>query len=293
MRLSRNSRFLSFVLHANQAASPVAYLFTFLHDFEQSGLTLYSAVIGRGEVFNSSSGTMTKTKMSIHSPWTSKLKSPAVRNMDEADLKHSIELAEALVQGKADLVELNKRSLQVRGKVSDSSSTKRKRAKLQKDDSESSTPKYRTQKKGNGQLDIGSALGASPVPIPMPPTPAPVDPGLANVIQGSDLTSFRKRVLLALCQVPVGRVSTYLALSNYLQSSPRAVGNALRNNPFAPRVPCHRIVAADSGIGGFGGAWGIQGEYYSEKVKLLKMEGVKLDEKKGKICGNNLWNDFA
>lgn len=40
------------------------------------------------------------------------------------------------------------------------------------------------------------------------------------------------------------------AMAKALGSAPRAVGNAMRNNPFAPRVPCHRILAADRTIGG-------------------------------------------
>lgn len=234
---------------------------------------------------------MKATDECIHSPWTSKLKSPAVKNMSDGDLEHCIELAEALVQGKVNLVELDERSLSVRGKASKFNSIKRTRDDFEEDDSLKSVPVSR-RKKGNSQLDIRSAFGASPTSRPATPPPAAVDSDLVDLIQGSNLTSFRKRVLLALCQVPRGQVSSYLALSNYLQSSPRAVGNALRNNPFAPRVPCHRIVAADSGIGGFGGAWGTQGKHYSEKVELLKGEGVEIDEKEGKISGHALWSAF-
>ena len=86
-------------------------------------------------------------------------------------------------------------------------------------------------------------------------------------------------------------MSTYLALSNFLDSSPRAVGNALRNNPFAPRAPCHRIVAADGGIGGYGGSWGVGGENFHEKVKLLGEEGVKIG-KEGRFKGA-IWRGFS
>ena len=54
-----------------------------------------------------------------------------------------------------------------------------------------------------------------------------------------------KRVYALLRQIPSGRVSSYVALSKALSSSPRAVGGALRRNPFAPEVPCHRIICAD------------------------------------------------
>jgi methylated-DNA-[protein]-cysteine S-methyltransferase len=54
-----------------------------------------------------------------------------------------------------------------------------------------------------------------------------------------------KRVYALLCQIPSGKVSSYAALSKAISSSPRAVGGALRRNPFAPEVPCHRIICAD------------------------------------------------
>ena len=39
------------------------------------------------------------------------------------------------------------------------------------------------------------------------------------------------------------------------QGSPRSVGGALRNNPFAPRIPCHRVIASSFFVGGFKGEW--------------------------------------
>ncbi|KDQ52025.1 hypothetical protein JAAARDRAFT_40629 [Jaapia argillacea MUCL 33604] len=61
-----------------------------------------------------------------------------------------------------------------------------------------------------------------------------------------------------LCRtIPVGKVTTYKYMCIALgEGSPRSVGTALRNNPFAPFVPCHRIVASNHFIGGFFGEWG-------------------------------------
>lgn len=59
------------------------------------------------------------------------------------------------------------------------------------------------------------------------------------------ITPFQTRVYALLSQIPSGKITTYAALSRALESSPRAVGGALRRNPFAPKVPCHRVIQAD------------------------------------------------
>lgn len=58
------------------------------------------------------------------------------------------------------------------------------------------------------------------------------------------VTEYQERVYAALQQIPEGRITTYAALSRALGSSPRAVGGALRVNPFAPDIPCHRCIAS-------------------------------------------------
>jgi methylated-DNA-[protein]-cysteine S-methyltransferase len=87
------------------------------------------------------------------------------------------------------------------------------------------------------------------------------------------VTDFQSKVYLALCQVPKGYVTTYGALAKRIGCrSAQAVGGALRNNPFAPEVPCHRVVAADLTIGGFNGA--TDGPQIKRKLALLASEGV-------------------
>lgn len=110
-------------------------------------------------------------------------------------------------------------------------------------------------------------------------------PQLAR-ITASAKTPFQKRVLVLLCQVPRGHVTTYGLLAQHLGSSPRAVGNAMRRNPFAPAVPCHRVVATGGALGGFKGQWPRNGEGVTleEKRGLLRGEGVRFDER-GKVVG--------
>ena len=69
----------------------------------------------------------------------------------------------------------------------------------------------------------------------------------------SGVTEFQGKVYALLRQIPRGKVTTYGSIARALNTSPRAVGNALRNNPFAPEVPCHRCVGSTGFITGFDG----------------------------------------
>jgi methylated-DNA-[protein]-cysteine S-methyltransferase len=106
-------------------------------------------------------------------------------------------------------------------------------------------------------------------------------------IARSNRTDFEKRVWTALCQVPRGQFTTYGIMSAHLKSSPRAIGNALRRNPFAPEVPCHRVVATGGALGGFKGKWPRNGEGITldEKRMLLRKEGVRFDSS-GRVLGS-------
>ncbi|HIH09486.1 MAG TPA: MGMT family protein [Candidatus Diapherotrites archaeon] len=77
-------------------------------------------------------------------------------------------------------------------------------------------------------------------------------------------------------KIPKGKVTTYrqiaLALKN--PNACRAVGNACNKNPFAPKIPCHRVVSSDGSIGGY--AFGIR-----DKIRLLESEGIKI--RKGRV----------
>ncbi|KAL4951436.1 6-O-methylguanine DNA methyltransferase [Aspergillus filifer] len=89
------------------------------------------------------------------------------------------------------------------------------------------------------------------------------------------LTPLRKKTYLLLLSVPAGQWTTYAALAKHLGSSARAVGTAMRCNPFAPGVPCHRVLSADRGLGGYMG---------SRKRRMLEEEGVRFDER-GRALG--------
>ncbi|KAK3645201.1 hypothetical protein LTR56_009251 [Elasticomyces elasticus] len=109
------------------------------------------------------------------------------------------------------------------------------------------------------------------------------------------ITPYQTRVYALLNQIPKGKVSTYAALSKALDSSPRAVGGALRRNPFAPDVPCHRVISADGYVGGFKGEWqkAPSGINCEKKLALLAEEGVLFTEKGMLIEKVRVWCDFC
>lgn len=67
------------------------------------------------------------------------------------------------------------------------------------------------------------------------------------------ITNVSQQVYDCCSQIPEGYVSTYKYIANFLGISPRLVGQALKNNPYAPKVPCHRVIASNFFIGGFRG----------------------------------------
>lgn len=88
---------------------------------------------------------------------------------------------------------------------------------------------------------------------------------------GRRVTPFQFKVYDLVRQIPAGHVTSYKVLSDTLKSSSRAVGQALRVNPFCPLpVPCHRVIASDFTIGGFSGSSGDHQLTADKKAKLMK-----------------------
>lgn len=92
-----------------------------------------------------------------------------------------------------------------------------------------------------------------------------------KVLGSTEITPFQRRVYLALLDVPSGTTITYGELAERIGCrSAQAIGQALRRNPFAPDVPCHRVVAADGSLGGYNGER--DGEQIEYKRRLLEVE---------------------
>ena len=87
--------------------------------------------------------------------------------------------------------------------------------------------------------------------------------------------TFSQKVWTLTARVPKGKVTTYADIARALNTKAyRAVGNALNKNPYAPAVPCHRVVGSSGALTGF--AAGL-----AKKKALLQQEGVEI--KNGRV----------
>jgi len=82
-------------------------------------------------------------------------------------------------------------------------------------------------------------------------------------------TPFQRAVWLACMTIPKGQTRSYKWIAERIgrPKAFRAVGTALGKNPFAPAVPCHRVIKSDGTLGGFSAPGGLE-----SKTKLLKKE---------------------
>lgn len=80
--------------------------------------------------------------------------------------------------------------------------------------------------------------------------------------------SFDQRCYSLLVKVPRGKVTTYKAIGKALGTKAyRAIGQAMKRNPHAPKVPCHRVIRSDGSLGGYAGG-------LTKKISLLQREGI-------------------
>ena len=86
-------------------------------------------------------------------------------------------------------------------------------------------------------------------------------------------TKFQQKVWAYLRKIPRGSVKTYSQVAKGIGKplASRAVANAIGKNPYAPKVPCHRVIRSDGSLGGYSGKGGRK-----TKKFLLKKEGITL-----------------
>lgn len=104
------------------------------------------------------------------------------------------------------------------------------------------------------------------------------DPLLDVPLDLSDVPAFNQRVYEITRAIPPGRTLTYGEVAARLgdPGAARAVGQALGHNPFAPVVPCHRVLAAGTRAGGFSAEGGV-----ATKLRMLQIEKAQLGSEPG------------
>ena len=86
-------------------------------------------------------------------------------------------------------------------------------------------------------------------------------------------TKFQRKVWKYIKNIPKGTVKTYKEVAIGIKSpkAARAVANACGKNPYAPKIPCHRVIRSDGALGGYSGRGGIK-----TKQRLLRSEKVNI-----------------
>ena len=129
---------------------------------------------------------------------------------------------------------------------------------------------YGTSFAKNVQEVLSSLLDCLPFAVPFEtfPKPSPFAEKVISTMKGAydgkgvsedfelaaeNLTAYNRQVLEVCAKIPVGYVASYGAVAKAAGGSARSVGAVMAGNPFAPIVPCHRVVKSDFTLGGYGG----------------------------------------
>ena len=91
------------------------------------------------------------------------------------------------------------------------------------------------------------------------------------------VSEFANQVYNTVKKIPEGKISTYkeVAIAIGKPTASRAVGQILKKNPYAPIVPCHRVVSSNGAIGGY---FGVTNS--NIKLELLQEEGIPILDNK-------------
>ena len=127
-----------------------------------------------------------------------------------------------------------------------------------------------------------ACLGVSEGKKPLKKDEIKTEEDLVRLLSGK--SDFERKVLVATFRIPRGKVSTYKRIAEKIGSprAYRAVGNALHKNPFAPIVPCHRVVKSDGTFGG-------DKERAASRRDLLRKEGIPMKNDRVEMSDNMLF----
>jgi len=94
------------------------------------------------------------------------------------------------------------------------------------------------------------------------------------------LSSYTQKVLKTVSRVPLGYVTSYGDIAQVAGGSARAVGRVMALNPFAPIVPCHRVVGSDFALRGYGGGLDVKEKFLErEKQGYKSKREIMIDDK--------------
>ena len=104
------------------------------------------------------------------------------------------------------------------------------------------------------------------------------------LLETKHLSDYMKKVLEVTRLIPSGYVSSYGVIAKATGGSPRAVGRIMASNPFAPIVPCHRVVGSDFSLIGYGGGLGAKLAFLKrEKKGYSSVKEVSVNGKRLKV----------
>jgi len=115
---------------------------------------------------------------------------------------------------------------------------------------------------------------------------------LRNIYDGKDvshsfslatehLPDYARKVIEIVSLIPLGYVTSYGSVARAAGGSPRAVGRVMALNPFAPIVPCHRVVSSDFTLGGYGGGLKVKLDFLNrEKRGYTAKREIRVNGKK-------------
>jgi O-6-methylguanine DNA methyltransferase len=104
------------------------------------------------------------------------------------------------------------------------------------------------------------------------------------VFANDHLPKYTWKILETICKVPSGYVTSYGEVSKAAGGGPRAVGQIMARNPFAPLCPCHRVVRSDFSLGGYGGGLDVKLAFLKREMRGYTSEKeIPINGKKLKV----------
>ena len=103
-------------------------------------------------------------------------------------------------------------------------------------------------------------------------------------LKSERLSKYAMNVIDAVSKVPIGYVTSYGEVAKAVGGGPRAVGQIMARNPFAPVCPCHRVLRSALTLGGYGGGLDLKLAFLKREKRGYKSEKeIPLNGKKLRV----------